>query len=496
MGLALIVNGIFMNKLIFSSLALFVSSALFAEGQQQISERLDDSRRQSETFSSYTQPQTLKTPITQVAEESQTTVRMSAEELQHYPDLTMRALASSLSSGNVDGLAVVYPVYQKLPAEYQHPLMSKWAEALLAKKEQDYRQSIRLFRELLAEQAGNSPARLQLATVLFSNNELEAAEDQFKKLRSEPLPPQIYTLIDEYLEAIAHKDRWTFSGGLTYLNDPNINNAPKAGTTYGNWTAPEKESAEGVGFNMVLGKKWSWGNGFYNEFRLNTNGRYYWNNRKYSEVTGRGSVGFGFQNAKTNVELLPFMEQTLYAGGSRQSDSLKRFSKAGGVGLEMQHWLSDKWQISSSYEFAEQRYTSRKHLNGNYHYVGLGGLYLVNAKQYWFANLNYTRMSTRDADDSYFRRGLTLGWQQEWNWGLSTRLSASLAEKRYKAEMPIFQITQRNKEYGVQASIWHRAVHYWGITPRLTYSLTKTKSNHAFYSYDKHRVFVDFSKSF
>lgn len=426
----------------------------------------------------------------------QNAISITKEELAQRPDLVLRALEPALIQGNAETLELIFPIYQQLDAQYHHPIATKWAQAILAKHQQDYAKSIRLYREILAENAGNETARLQLAITLFQNNELEAAEDQFQKLRSENLPEQILTLIDEYLNAISRKDRWTFSGGITYLNDPNINNAPKSGTTFGNWTAPEKESAEGVGYNLTVGKKWSLGNGFYNELKLSGNGKYYWDNRKYNEMTGRISVGGGFQNAKTNVTILPFMEQTLYAGGKKESHSLKRFSKSGGAAVEVQHWLTPKWQLNTSYEYGEQRYTSRKHLNGNYHFISLGGIYLANAKQYWFANLNYTRMATRDKDDSYFRRGVNLGWQQEWDWGLSTRFSASIHQKRYKAPMPIFNITQRNKEYGLQSSIWHRAVHYWGITPRLTYQFSKTRSNHSFYSYDKHRVFVDFSRTF
>lgn len=483
-----------MQKLFISSLSLTLACTVFANEQQKINDRLEDSRIQTEQkMPDFPTVKKTAAPQQSTANHS---ISMTKEQLAQHPDLVIRALEPALLSGNADTLSLIFPIYQQLPEQYRHPLATKWAMAILAREQENYRQSIRLYREILAEDANNEVVRLQLATVLFSNNELEAAEDQFKKLRAEPLPQTIQVLIDNYLEAITRKDRWTLSGGLTYLNDPNINNAPKSGTTYGNWSAPKRESAEGIGFNLVLGKKWSWGNGFYNELRLNGSGKYYWDNRKYNEVTGRSSLGLGFQNAKTNLVILPFMEQTLYAGGSRQSETLKRFSKAAGGTLELQHWLNSKWQFNGSYEYAEQRYTSRKHLNGNYHYVSMGGVYLVNAKQYWFSNVNYTRMSTRDADDSYFRRGVNLGWQQEWNWGLSTRFSVSLAEKRYKAPMPIFQITQRNKEYGLQGSIWHRAIHYWGITPRLTYSFTRTRSNHAFYSYDKHRVFIDFSRSF
>ncbi|WGE75396.1 surface lipoprotein assembly modifier [Actinobacillus equuli subsp. haemolyticus] len=159
----------------------------------------------------------------------------------------------------------------------------------------------------------------------------------------------------------------------------------------------------------MLGKKWSWGNNFYNEFRLSSNGKYYWNNKKYNEAGVRGSFGLGYQTSRFNVAMLPFMEQTLYAGGSSSNDSLKRFSKTGGATLETTYWLSPKWQWESNYEYAEQRYMDRKHLNGNYHFVSSGLTYLASAKQYWFTNINYNRTATRDKDDSYIRRGIALG---------------------------------------------------------------------------------------
>lgn len=485
-----------MPRFLLSTLALTLSLGLMANEQQTINDRLNDSRIQTESGFKPTPSRMPTAPSRTGVSEKGQSISMTADELLQHPDLVLRALHPALLQGNADTLKIIFPIYQKLSATYHHPILTQWGKAILAKADNNYREAVQLYREIVATQPDNQPVRLQLAVTLFSNNELEAAEDQFKKLRAEPLPQEILNLIEDYLQAINRRDRWTFSGGLTYLHDPNINNAPKAGTTYGNWIAPERESAEGVGFNLNVGKKWSWGNGFYHELRLNGSGKHYWDNRKYNEISGRGSIGIGFQNAQTAVALLPFLEQNFYAGGSKQSETLKRFSKSGGATLELQHWLNEKWQINGNYEYAEQRYTSRKHLNGNSHYISVGGLYLANAKRYFFANLNYQRTATRDLDDSYFRRGVTLGWQQEWNWGLSTRLSASMAQKRYKGAMPIFQITQRNKEYGVQASVWHRAVHYWGITPRLTYNFTRTRSNHVFYSYDKHRVFLDFSKSF
>lgn len=487
-----------MNKILLSTFVLIFSANTYAEltkqQRERAVERLDDRRLQSEY--EMKEPERPKVSTSQsAAAAKENSISMSKEELAKHPDLVIRALIPAVMQRNADNVALLFPIYQQIPPAFHDPLLTKWAEAILAKKAENYSQSIRLYRELVAAKPEILEARLQLAITLFENSELDAAEGQFKKLRSEPYPV-IQQISDDYLNAIQKRDHWSFNGGLTYLNDPNINNAPKAGTTYGNWTPPKSESAQGVGFNFNIGKKWSWGNGFFNELRLDTNGKYYWNNKKYNEMSLRGSLGLGYQNAKSVFVVLPFMEQTLYAGGSSTNETLKRFSKNRGATAEFNYWLSPKWQLNANYEYGEQRYVARKHLNGNYHFVSTSLVYLASAKQYWFGGVNYNRTSTRDADDSFLRRGVSLGWGQEWGKGLSTRISLSAAQKNYKGPMPIFNITQRNKEYGITSSIWHRAIHYWGITPRLTYSFTKTKSNHSFYTYDKHRVFIDLSKQF
>ncbi|MBZ5718219.1 surface lipoprotein assembly modifier [Haemophilus influenzae] len=45
-------------------------------------------------------------------------------------------------------------------------------------------------------------------------------------------------------------------------------------------------------------------------------------------------------------------------------------------------------------------------------------------------------------------------------------------------------------------SLWHRALHFKGITPRLTLSHRETRSNDVFNEYEKNRAFVEFNKTF
>lgn len=474
---------------------MLTSAVAFADNTEvQIQERMDNQRLQENPVLEKPERQAVQT---QTAASSNTkNITLSSQELMKQPQLLNSAMLTALVMNHADNVQFLLAMYEKLPAHEQNAEILQWAKAVNAKSNRQYTEAIRLYRQLIAAHPEHQPIRFQLAVALFENRETQAAEAQFHKLQADKLPPQIANVVEHYLAAIGKQDEWHFQGGLTYLNDPNINNAPDAGTTYGNWTAPEKESAQGVGFYLGAEKKWSWGNGFFHEFRLNGNGKYYWNNKKYNEYSLRESLGIGYQNAKHKISVLPFLEQMWYAGASRQSESTKRYSKSGGVNARWQYWVTPQWQAVLNYEYAEQRYTRRKHLNGNYHFVAPSIYFYPNSQQYWFAGANFNRTSTRDLDDSFIRRGLSVGWGQEWKNGLSTQLSVSYGRKQYRAAMPIFKITQRNREYGVQATLWHRAVHFWGITPRLTWQYNKVKSNHSFYTHDKHRIYVEFSHTF
>ncbi|MFA9489412.1 MULTISPECIES: surface lipoprotein assembly modifier [unclassified Mannheimia] len=483
-----------MKKSLFISLMLTSPLAFADVTPTQIQEKMDNQRMQQNQ--SFEKPEHKVAQVQPKVQHSNKAISLSSQELIQQPELLNSAMLMALVTGHSENVVFLLPMYQKLPASEQNGDIIAWAKAVEAKSTQDYTQSIKLYRELLASYPENQPIRMQLAVTLFENRENEAAEAQFHKLQADKLPPEIANMISHYLDAISKQDRWIFQGGLTYLNDPNINNAPNAGTTYDSWTAPKKESAQGVGFHFEADKKWSWGNGFFHEFRLSGNGKYYWNNKKYNEYSLRESLGLGYQNAKQKITLLPFFEQMWYASGSSQSESTKRYSKSGGVNTRWQYWITPQWQSAITYEYAEQRYTRRQHLDGNYHFIAPSLYFYPNSQQYWFVGANFNRTSTRDLDDSFIRRGVSLGWGQEWKNGLSTQLSVRYARKQYRAPMPIFQITQRNKEYGVQASIWHRALHFKGITPRLTWQYNKVKSNHTFYSYDKNRVYIEFSHTF
>ena len=424
------------------------------------------------------------------------TLSLSADELLAYPDLVVRAMAMAVLQNHFENVVFLLPYYQKIPQNMREVVLEEWAKGMVAEAQGDTKAAVKAYRNALSANNNASLLRLRLAMALYANKEYDASEDQFTKLLSEDsIPPQIAELINQYLTAIKQQNRVSVYGGINYLADKNINNAPKNSDLGGGWTAPKAQSAHGVGFNFGVSKKWGMSKGFFGETRLDAHGKYYTDNKPYNELNVRVLAGVGHENAHHSVALLPFVEKSYYAGGSANNDMLKYFSESKGLSAEWSYWLTPKWQTSLYGEYAKQDYTTRNHLDGQTKSLGGSVLYLSNAKRYYFAGLDYNKTDTRDADDSFVRQGVRAGFGQELGLGFSTRMSVNFAKKEYQGA-GFFGKIQENDEYGASISLWHKKIHYAKITPRITWQYNKVDSNLPLYEYDKHRIFIEMSKKF
>ncbi|OOF38816.1 hypothetical protein BKK47_08305 [Rodentibacter mrazii] len=435
----------------------------------------------------------LPQPEEQISMSKGKSISISSSELQQHPDLIIGGLVPAVFQNNAQAVKILLPLYKNLPN--QDPTLLAWAETIMLRQQGDFSQAVKRYRALFSEHPNLIALRYQLAQALFLNNDNEAAKDQFQKLRAENLSSETIKIIDQYLSALNKRSQWKVSGGVSYLNESNINNAPKSGTKIDNWQAWEKESAQGFSYYLNTEKKWSWANNIFTKLQLEGQGKYFWNNKKYNELNLRVGAGWGYQTARFEGSFTPFTEKRWYGGGSSGSDSLKQYSKNSGVRADINYWLNEKWQISTALEYGKQRYDWRKHLNGNSYLWSNTLLFVPKSGQYWLAGIDYNRENTRDRDNAYQRKNIRLGWGQEWPLGISTRLNLAYARRIYK-DVDFFNIRQKNDEYFAALTLWHRNIYFWGITPKLTWTYQKIKSNHPFYSYDKNRIYLEMSKTF
>ncbi|WP_078253393.1 surface lipoprotein assembly modifier [Moraxella pluranimalium] len=425
-------------------------------------------------------------------------ITLSQDELLAQPQLLAHAFGSALAYGQVSAVQYLLPLYQA--HDQPDDALIWWAQALLAQHQGKFGTAIEHYRHLIAKHPEHNTIRLQLAIALFYDRQYDAAKGQLQKLESQSnLSPIISPHITHYLTLIDKIDDWQLTGGINYIQDQNINNAPTNPNLSEHWTAQEAQSAHGIGAHVGIAKKHTLAHGYQLDGDLHLGAKYYHDAKSYNEATGKLSIGITHHDAHHAVRLAPYLEHTYYAGGHSQNNpsaKLEHFSQTKGLSLSWQYTPHPQWQSTVLLDYARPRYQTRTHLDGETYFTQASLAHAPSAMQQWQLGINYTHADTQDKDDSYHRYGVRASWQQEWAHGISTQLDLGYAHRRYHAPMPIFNQTQSNHEYHIQGSIWHRNIHFMGITPRLTWQYQHQNSNIALYEYRKNHAFVELSKRF
>ncbi|WP_035496744.1 surface lipoprotein assembly modifier, partial [Glaesserella parasuis] len=90
-----------------------------------------------------------------------------------------------------------------------------------------------------------------------------------------------------------------------------------------------------------------------------------------------------------------------------------------------------------------------------------------------------------------------IGWGQEWWGGISSRIQLSYGKREFDQAHRIFNQIRKDRELGLNVTLWHRNLHFWGITPKISYQYQRVNSNLVdLYSYKRNRVYLSFEKSF
>ncbi|MGY0399071.1 MAG: surface lipoprotein assembly modifier [Ostreibacterium sp.] len=419
----------------------------------------------------------------------QQTVTVNKEILLANPALLERTMNSVLLAQNISAIQLILPIYQQLPNA--SPITIDYANAMIAQANNHYKQAISLYRKILTKHPDWSLARLNLALALYADHQNIASVDQLQRLRSEEqLPKPIGQLIQSTLDKIHHEQNWQFDATIYYKQNGNINNAPKQrqinfGTA--SLKLPEPISAHGFHLDLSTQKRYLLTDSFYSLLKFSLSHDYYWDADDYNDLNLRAGFGLGYRNATTTLELQPFVKRRFFGNNP--------YSTSVGLQTTTQYWFNRQWALSGNIEWAYEKYDDRKFLQGNRYFIGISGLYLRNAQQYWRVGVNYYRRNTVDSSDTYYRYGTFISWGKEWPMGISSNLTLSAAKQQYRAP-DFFNIKRHDTIYGAKVSLWHRDIHFWDITPRLVLSWEKTKSNHFYYDNSERIINIEFSKTF
>lgn len=481
----------FFSILICLSIVMPMSASVVADTH-------DDRRLQDEKLQQPTTPQpAMAGTLTPTTTNENPQIHLNAEQLLSQPTLLQHALLSALTYHHVENSVYLFEYYQQLAPELQNPFLVTWAKAVKAEYHDDYPQAIQSYQQLLQTYPHYDLFRLRYAMVLTKQGYRKEAMQQFNQLlNKENVPSALQKVAHDALTYLKAAQRWKWSTDANYIRDNNLNNAPQNRHINQNLTAQESQSAQGIQLALATQKINQLKHGTFQDFRFATHAKYYWNQQHYNDLSGRISLGLGKIFPQSSFVVLPFFEKNWYAGGTPQQHQLKPFSHSQGVSLEFKTQFSPKWHGAVHAEYAKNQYRTRTHLNGFAQTLAASTTYLANPQRYYRIGTEYQRIKSQDADDGFQRIGIRFGLGQQWQSGLNTYLSASYAQRHYQGAMPIFNLVQRNHDYGLTASLGHQQLQWRGIQPRLTWQYHKVDSNITLYDYDKQRVFIELTKQF
>lgn len=424
-------------------------------------------------------------PMTTAKQES---LSLDKDTLLANPELLKRAMHSVLITYQIDGIRTILPIYQQLSDADANTI--RYAKAVLAHSQGKLSDAIADYRSLIAADPNLSEVRFNLATALAADGQSTAARDQLTRLKTENLPEEITQTIDETLAQINRQEDWQFNANFYYRQENNINNAPKQRKmAFGRGTLifPEPEKAKGIHLTLGAKKRFNLSDNIYSNIQFDASSDFYWNNHKYDDLSLRVGTGLGYQNSRFTAEIQPFIKKRFFG--------TEPYSLSTGAAGIFRYKFTPQWQVSNNWEWSYAKFDTREFLNGNRKSIGLSAVYMPSSQQYWTAGIHYHETQAREAEDNFHRTGAFIGWGQEWKGGLSSNLTLSAGKRRYGG-VDFFNILREDKEYAAKLALWHRGVHFWGITPRLVSSWNKTDSNHFYYSKNNTRFNIEFSKTF
>lgn len=405
------------------------------------------------------------------------------------PDLLNHALNSAVMTNHMAGIHALLSIYQKLPKDHQNGILLGYANALAALDKGNAKKAIHELRRIIAIVPEYNVVRFHLARALFMDKQNEAALDQFNKLHADNLPYDVRQVVGQYRQALKQRDSWTWQAGMNLAKEDNINQVPK-NTTQGQWTFDKPIDAITLSYQLGADKKWSLPKGAYVGANAQIHGKHHQNHKKYNDHWGRLGANLGFADAKKDLGIEVYGEKRFY-GHERYTDTI-------GIRMSADYRINPKFQSLNAIDISRltNHRTPRADSNNTLYSTSL--IYYPNATRYYLLGADfYDEKVPQDPSDSYERRGIRTAWGQEWAGGLSSRAQISINQRHYQgANLTSGGQIRHDKQMQASLSFWHRDIHKWGITPRLTISTNINKSNDIKANYHKNQMFVEFSRIF
>ena len=401
-------------------------------------------------------------------------------------------LNTALAAQDMETVKALLPHYKQL--EGNDPMLIKFADALVYRSEAKNKQAIAIYRNMLATDPDFHPVRLNMALAMLADKQYAAAKEQLRKLQAVDLPAPVMAAVKSSLLHVDNVEDWRFDASASYVRDDNINDAPSKTIQSGLGDSVEQKSANGVQVSGSANKRFNLPDNFYATVGGNASLKAFWDETDYNDYLFTASAGVGYDDAKNDVSLTPFVTKRYY---DEDPYSLRR-----GVTVSGSRWIKPKLKLTAtgilSNETFEDDDNQNRETDGQF--LGLNAFYIKDAKEYFYGGLgNYQNDVPKSSIISYDRNSINGGWGREWKRGISTLASVGYGIKKYEDPADAYPAgsgawkgyynavggepgsRREDKTTSLGLQVWKRDFTVLGLTPRLVFDYETTSSNFAYY---------------
>ena len=421
-----------------------------------------------------------------------TATAYNLEALKANPAAFSKYLNDALSAQDMVTVKELLPHYKALKTN--DPMLIKFADALIYRSEAKNKQAITIYRDMLATDPDFHPVRLNMAIAMQADKQYVAAKEQFLKLQAVELPAPVMARVQNSLAQINSSEKWQFNASASYVRENNINDAPSSSIQSDLGRSIEQKSANGLQVSASANKRFNLPNNFYATVGGNASLKGYWDEPDYNDYLLTASTGVGYDDAKNDVSLTPFITKRYY---DEAPYSLRK-----GATVSGSRWVKPKLKLSAtgilSKETFEDDSNANRETDGRF--LGLNAFYIKDAKEYFYGGVgNYRNDVPKSSIISYDRNSINAGWGREWRRGLSTLATVGYGIKDYDDPADAYPAgsgawkgyynavggvpgsTREDKSTSLGLQVWKRDFTLYGLTPRLVFDYETTSSNFAYY---------------
>lgn len=413
--------------------------------------------------------------------------RYNLEALKADPIAFTKFLNAALAAQDMVTVKELLPHYKAL--NVNDPLLIKFADALVYRSEGQHKKAIAIYKDMLADNPDFHPVRLNLAQALYADKQYSVAHDQLQKLRGADIPEPVMVNVERLIQRIDEQEQWRFNASVRYVYDDNLNDVPDVMPN--GYRAP-KEEGKGIQVSGSANKRFNLDKNFYAEVGGNATLKGYWDNSEYNDYLLTASAGVGYDDAKNDVSISPFVTKRFY---SEDPYSLRK-----GVNISGSRWVKPKLKLTASSMYSNETFDDERNKarETDALFLGLNALYIKDAKEYFYGGIGrYNNDVPERSFLTYDRNSVNVGWGREWTQGISTIASLNYGVKKYDNPAGDFYgeglnffyntyggepgSSREDKTTSLGLQVWKRDLTVLGLTPRLVFDYEKTSSNFKYY---------------